>query len=90
MSKKTATNDIKHGDRYPFDASNDWWHSSGGKPPKPVDWMHAAARGIIANLQDRQGIKHELEVQKIDEETRRELVASLAEIIRVAGPRAIG
>lgn len=86
MSKKSAKSDISHGNRFPFDASNDWWHSSGGKPPKPADWAHAAARGIIKNLQGRQGIKHELQEQKIDEETRKEIVETLAEIIRTAKP----
>lgn len=41
---------------------------------------------MIKNLQGRQGIKHELQEQKIDEETRREIVETLAEIIRTAKP----
>lgn len=80
----SAKSDIKHGNEYPFDASDEWWETSGVKAPSAKDWAHSAARGIIANLRGRQGIKHELEHSKIDEDTRREIVASLAAIIRTA------
>ena len=76
---------ISHGNRFPFDASNDWWHQTGNeKPPKSKDWAHSAARGVIANLQDRQGIKFELVCEKIDEDLRVEIIESLAAIIRKA------
>lgn len=80
--------EIAHGNAYPFDASNDWWHSSGGNPPEPKDWAVSAARGIIANLQGRQGIKHQLAEGEIDEKTRREIVNQIARIIRYAARRA--
>jgi hypothetical protein len=79
---------IRHGNRFPFDAPDAWWEDSGHgskpKTPKPKDWAHAAARGIIANLQDRGGIKHELEIQVIDEDTRKEIVEEMAAVIRAA------
>ena len=73
---------IKHGNEFPFDETDAWWDEDGEKPAKPKDWAHAAARGIIASLQDRVGIKHELEHSNIDEETRKEIIAEIAAIIR--------
>lgn len=75
---------IKHGNQYPFDEIDAWWNDENEpqKPSKPKDWAHATARGIIASLQDRQGIKHQLTTQ-IDEETRQEIVGEIAAIIRV-------
>ena len=78
---------IWHGNRFPFDESNDWWFSSGTKPSKPVDWAHSAARGVVVSLQERAGIKHELETQNIDEETRKEIVYEIANIIRAASKK---
>ena len=46
------------------------------------DQAEAAALGILANLCDRRGIKHEL--QAVDEDIRREIVTTMAEIIRAA------
>lgn len=80
----SARSHIKHGNEFPFDASDAWWNDSGEKPPKPGDWSQSAARGVIASLQDRGGIKHELCQQNIDEETRREIVEEIASIIRYA------
>jgi hypothetical protein len=79
----TPKQHIKHGNDYPFDAPEKWWleESQSTPPPKPKDWAHAAARGIIASLQDRKGIKHELTTE-IDDETRVEIVAEIAAIIR--------
>lgn len=74
---------IKHGNEFPFDESDAWWNDSGKKPSKPKDWAHSAARGIIAGLQDRQGIKHQLTTE-IDEDTRREIVEEIAGTIRAA------
>jgi len=79
-----AKNDIDHGAQFPFDAPDSWWDGDGLNPPAATDWAHAAARGVIANLQDRGGIGNELERSKVDEETRVEVVNSLAEIIRAA------
>lgn len=50
--------------------------------PSSDDWALYAARGVIANLRDRRGIKHGFE--RIDEEIRSEIVQSLAMIIRAA------
>lgn len=77
----TIKQTIKHGNRYPFDASDEWWEGDGDKPPKPASKYHAVARAVIADLQDRRGIKHELD--NIDEETRVEIIDTLANIIRV-------
>lgn len=49
-------------------------------PPPPTDWAHAAARGVLADLLDRKGIKHGF--TDVEEDTRVEIVQSLAEIIR--------
>lgn len=48
----------------------------------PKDWAHAAARGVVADLQGRRAIKWGFD--DIDEEIRAEIVASLAAIIRLA------
>lgn len=78
----SAKGDIKHGNEFPFDASDEWWDGDAKNPPKPKDWAHSAAGGILANLQDRGGIKHELQHSNIDEETRKEIVDQMAAIIR--------
>lgn len=51
-----------------------------GKPAE--DWAERAALGVLADLCDRRGIKHEL--QDTDADIKREMVKSLAEIIRAA------
>lgn len=76
---------LDHGNEFPFDAPDTFWKSDEPTPVVPArDWARAAARGIIADLQDRRGIKHELSTANIDEETRIELTESLAAIIRAA------
>jgi len=75
---------ISVGNRWPFDGSDKWWANSNLPAAAPKDWAHSAARGIIEALQDRSGIKHELREQNIEEETRREIVEEIAEIIRAA------
>ncbi len=79
MSAQTS---LESGDRFPYDASDKWWNASGDEPPAPWDWAHRAARGVIADLSDRRTIKRGFE--QVDEETRGEIVSSLAEIIRAA------
>lgn len=76
--------DLDHGATFPFDAPDSWWEDgySHLPPPAAADWAIAAARGVIANLQDRRSIKHGFD--EIDEDVRSELVASLAAIIRRA------
>jgi hypothetical protein len=48
----------------------------------PPDWAHRAARGVMADLSDRRGIKWEL--QHIHHDDRKDMVAALAAIIRLA------
>jgi len=70
---------IEQGNRFPYDAPNDWLRKS---DPPAKDWAHRAARGILAELNDRRGIKHGL--ADIDQDTRGEIVETLAAIIRLA------
>lgn len=74
---------LQHGAQFPYDASDAWWERS-GRPPRAKDWAHRAARGIIADLKDRRAIKWGFD--NVDEDVRREIVATLAEIIREASP----
>jgi hypothetical protein len=64
--------DIGRGSAYPYDPSG---------PTR--DWAHAAARGILADLCDRAGIKDEF--AKIEDNYQRaEIVEAIASIIRAA------
>lgn len=63
------------GQKYPYDRDDD------GAAPEG-DWAVKAARGVINDLSDRRDIKRGFE--QVDEEVRREIVASMAEIIRLA------
>lgn len=72
---------ITRGDQYPYDAPDAWWQTN-DPPPPPADWAHRAARSCIANLNSRHTIKHAF--GGVDEETRTEIVRTLAEIIRKA------
>lgn len=58
------------GEKYPFH----------GKPP--TDDAERAALGVLANLCDRRGIKHEL--NNTDDDIKDEIVTTLAAIIRKA------
>lgn len=73
---------LAHGNKFPYDAPDGWWEGGTGTPPSSVDWAHAAARGVIADLKDRHTIKRGF--SDVDEEIRIELVNTLAEIIREA------
>ena len=76
---------LQFGNEYPYDAPDRWLAYEGETTlpaPHSKDWAHRAARGIIADLKDRRGIKHGFE--NVDEETRSEIVSSLAAIIRRA------
>lgn len=72
---------IKHGNNFPLDATDEWWNGDGKHPPVAVDKAHSTARGIVAELQDRAGIKHGF--NDLDEDVRVELIKTLSEIIRV-------
>lgn len=76
---------LKHGASFPYDASDEWWYEeseASTPPPAATDWAHAAARGIVANLKDRRGIKDGF--NRVDEDVRREIVEDIATIIRLA------
>lgn len=73
---------LKHGADFPYDAGADFWEDRERNPSPATDWAHAAARGVLADLTDRRGIKWELE--KVDHDVRVELVQSVATIIRQA------
>jgi hypothetical protein len=81
-----ARRDLKHAAENPYDAP-DAWQRGVHDPLRAEDWAHAAARGIVANLSDRGGIKFGF--QQVEESVRIEIVQTLAAIIRLAGgPRA--
>lgn len=82
-----AKHRLEHGARYPYDAGADFWEDRTKELPPATDWAHAAARGVLADLLDRRGIKWELE--KVDHEVRAELTQSMAEIIRLARANAL-
>lgn len=78
---------IKLANDYPFDAPDSWWNDISSPPQSPSvpkDAYHSAARAVIHDLQDRRDIKHLLRVDRMDEEVRQELVATLASIIKTA------
>lgn len=74
---------VEHGNKYPYDAS-DAWRNNDEPPPPPIDWAHSAARGVLADLTDRRGIKYGFD--DVDEDVRAEIVETLAAIIRSAAP----
>jgi hypothetical protein len=65
-----------------------WWLDHGNEFPfheKPAtDWAERAALGVLADLTDRRGIKHEL--RNCDDDVKAEIVESLAAIIRASKP----
>ncbi len=66
---------LELGDEYPYELNAE-------DNPKPPDWAHRAARGVMADLNDRSGIEHELRGVRMDD--RKDIVAALAAIIRLA------
>lgn len=83
-SNDRARQMLQSGSDWPYDSTDEWQeHFSGSRlPPPAVDWAHVAARGVIAELQDRRGIKHGF--NRVDEEVRINIVSALAEIVRQA------
>lgn len=67
---------FKAGQEHPYDANDN------GRARKPKDWAVKAARGVLDNLCDRRDIKRGFE--QVDHDVRKEIVDSLAEIIRIA------
>lgn len=73
---------LSSGEEYPYDAPDSYMDPVDEYPPPAQDWAHAAARGVIADLEDRAEIKYGF--GNVREHTRVDIVQSLAEIIRVA------
>lgn len=70
---------------FPYDAGEAFWDTDQGTmPPTPPakDWAHYAARGVLANLLDRRGIKGAL--HDVNHDVRAEITQMLAAIIRQA------
>jgi len=72
--KERANHTLNHGNKWPYDGRT--------SEPEPKDWAHRAARGVMADLCDRRGIKSELEL--IEEDVAQDIVETIAEIIRQA------
>lgn len=79
---------LKMGQEYPFDGTDEWWQQNQDADPKTeapadkLDWAVRAARGVIADLCDRRAIKNGFD--DIEADTRREIVETMAAIIRFA------
>jgi hypothetical protein len=67
----TAEQTLAHGLKHPYDDR------------EATDAAHRAALGVLADLTGRGGVGDELD--SVDDDTRSEIVDSLAEIIRAAG-----
>jgi hypothetical protein len=68
--------------KYPYDHRDPRDDESDVTFDPPEDWAHYAARGVIADLCDRRGIKHGF--NGVDEDVRLEIVQTLREIIATA------
>lgn len=66
---------LTQGDLFPYELTP-------GDNLTPPDWAHRAARGVMADLTDRRGIKWELKHVHTDD--RKDIVAAIAAIIRLA------
>lgn len=69
----SAKHSYEHGQEFPYD------HYDNGRRRKVKTWAHKTARAILADLLDRRSIKWGF--NDIDQETRFEIVDSMAEII---------
>lgn len=78
----SAASKLVAGDKYPYDAPDDWWRDGDSLPPPPTDWAHRSARGVISDLTDRRDIKRGFE--NVDEDIRVEIIETIASIIRQA------
>jgi hypothetical protein len=79
---QSALNSLKQGADYPWDAGDQFEDDVEILPTLAQDWAHYAARGILADLTDRRGIKNGF--NNIDEQTRGDIVTKLRQIILVA------
>ena len=82
MNEQKMNREIIAGYLSPYDASDEWWQRNDDAVgfPEPKDWAVVAARVVICNLRDRRGIKGGFE--RVDEETRVEIINTLADLIR--------
>lgn len=84
--RERAEEALEYGRQMPFDAPEWWWNSSDDlPPPRPRDWAHKAARGVMAELQGRVGIKDSL--GDVPHALARDVVLVIAEVIRLAESR---
>lgn len=69
---------------FPYDAPDSYQedYDTNKQPPVAKDWCHLAARGVLANLLGRRGIRPALE--DLDEDIRIDIIDSVTEIIRAA------
>jgi len=83
ITRTQAQRALDTGAGWPYDSPEGWRDENGDEPPPfSVDWAHAAARGVLADLNDRSGINRGF--REVDAEVRAEIVASLSDIIREA------
>jgi len=82
MNQQKLNREIIAGYLSPYDASDEWWESDDDAKgfPEPKDWAVVAARVVISNLRDRCGIKNGF--MRVDEQTRVEIVNTMADLIR--------
>jgi hypothetical protein len=66
---------LAEADKYPYELTP-------GDNPTPPDWAHRASRGCLTELCDRKGLGNILD--EIDYDTRKDIIAALADIIREA------
>lgn len=82
---KKSIEDIRldHAAEFPYGS----FHED-GEPATLIDWAHWAALGVLTDLCDRGGIKHELrDIENGDPEIAQEIVDALTTIIRRAHER---
>ncbi|MCQ9730735.1 hypothetical protein LM497_32860 [Pseudomonas aeruginosa] len=81
---------LGYGDLLPFDAPDAWrWGESETPPPPAADWAERAARAIISEFDDRGASMNEaFHPEKVDEDTRKEIIVVMAAIIRQAAKAA--
>jgi hypothetical protein len=82
MHTDEAKINYDRGNKYPYDQPDDDDGNESLHPIDDGDWATRAARGVVCDLKDRRDIKHGF--QNVDEETRAEIIESLAGIIRYA------
>ncbi len=77
----SAQSNYEYGKKYPYDTPNQ-------EEREQSDWADWAARGVVSDLCDRRSIKWGF--QEVDEDIRKEIVSSLAAIIRYSAEQERG